>query len=286
MRLIDGKAIAAKRLSALKEEISLLKGRPSLAVVMVGNSPASEVYVRNKRKAAEEVGIKTTLHLLPESITQKELLRLIETLNQDPSIHGILVQTPLPGEHSMEEVMRSLSPLKDVDGFHPVNVGKLLIGEKDGFISCTPLGILTLLQEEKVPLKGKEMVIVGRSTIVGKPLAALLIQPGIDATVTIAHSKTEDLPSVTKRADILVAAAGVPRLIKGSMVKEGAVLIDVGITRQDRKLIGDIDFESAKEKASLITPVPGGVGPMTIAMLLENSLLAFRRCASSSFSSS
>lgn len=243
---------------------------PGLAAVLVGDNPASEIYVRNKRKACEQVGIYSEEHRLSKETTQSELLSLIDTLNQDENIHGILVQLPLPEQIDSTTILRSVSPLKDVDGFHPENVG-LLVEGNPRFVSCTPNGIMKMLDFYNIEIKGKEAVVVGRSNIVGKPTAVLLLHR--HATVTICHSRTIRLDEVTRRADILVAAIGRPHFITGDMVKEGAVVIDVGINRnKEGKLIGDVDFEKVKEKASYITPVPGGVGPMTIAMLLWNTV--------------
>lgn len=263
--------------------------RPGLAVVLVGNDPASEVYVRSKGRASEEAGMHSVTVMLPAEATQEELLAHVTGLNADPAIHGILVQMPLPPQIDAEEVIHAVAPEKDVDGFHPVNVGKLLAGDRSGFVPCTPAGVVVMLEEGGVETSGAECVIVGRSNIVGKPMAALMMQQrkGGNATVTICHSRTRDLSFHTRRADILIAATGKAGLIAGDMVKPGAVVIDVGINRvRDEtmksgwRLVGDVDFQAARDVASLITPVPGGVGPMTIAMLLDNTVRAARRTLS------
>lgn len=288
-RLIDGNAVARQVREDVAREVAELAAQgivPGLTVVLVGDDPASAVYVRNKGKASQEVGMKSDTIRLPASTSQDELLALVDRLNADPAVHGILVQMPLPKQIDPASVIRRIAPTKDVDGFHPVNVGKLLIGEKDGFAPCTPAGVQELLLRYGVDTRGKHAVIVGRSNIVGKPMAALLVQqgPGADCTVTICHSKTKDLGAITRQADILIAALGRPEAITGDMVKPGAVVIDVGINRVDDasapkgyRLVGDVQFEAARERASLITPVPGGVGPMTIAMLLKNTARAARQ---------
>lgn len=272
--LIDGKKVSQHIREDVTTEVETLRNKsgitPGLAAVLVGDNPASEIYVRNKRKACEQVGIYSEEHRLSKETTQSELLSLIDTLNQDENIHGILVQLPLPEQIDSTTILRSVSPLKDVDGFHPENVG-LLVEGNPRFVSCTPNGIMKMLDFYNIEIKGKEAVVVGRSNIVGKPTAVLLLHR--HATVTICHSRTIRLDEVTRRADILVAAIGRPHFITGDMVKEGAVVIDVGINRnKEGKLIGDVDFEKVKEKASYITPVPGGGGPMTIAMLLWNTV--------------
>ncbi|NIO10445.1 MAG: bifunctional methylenetetrahydrofolate dehydrogenase/methenyltetrahydrofolate cyclohydrolase FolD, partial [Deltaproteobacteria bacterium] len=245
---------------------------PGLAVVLVGNDPSSQIYVRNKEKACQEVGIHSREHLLPESVSEKDLLSLVESLNQDRDIHGILVQLPLPKHINAESVLRAISPAKDVDGFHPFNQGLLLMGN-ESFQPCTPLGILRLLDAIGCDPKGKRAVVVGRSNIVGKPVALMLLAR--HATVTLCHSRTADLSGEVKHADILVAAIGQPQMIRGEWIKPGSVVIDVGINRlPNGKLAGDVEFETAKDRAEWITPVPGGVGPMTIAMLLFNTLKA------------
>ena len=270
-QLIDGKQISKEIKDELKIEVEHLKqqGREiCLAVVQVGNDPASTVYVNNKKKACAYIGIRSESYELPETITERELLELVERLNADEKVNGILVQLPLPKTLNEDKILRAISPEKDVDGFHPVSVGRLWLGEK-GFLSCTPAGIIQLLKRSGISIEGKECVVVGRSNIVGKPMAALLLRE--NATVTIAHSKTRNLKEVTKRADILIAAVGQQQMIDDTYIKEGAVVIDVGMHRDaQNKLCGDVDFEKVKDKASAITPVPGGVGPMTIAMLMNN----------------
>jgi methylenetetrahydrofolate dehydrogenase (NADP+) / methenyltetrahydrofolate cyclohydrolase len=284
--LIDGATVARAVRAGVAETAARLVARgvrPGLAVVLVGDDPASAVYVRAKGKASEEAGLHSVTVRLPATTSEADLLRHVDQLNADPSIHGILVQMPLPKHISAEVVIQRVCPKKDVDGFHPVNVGKLLNGDSDGFAPCTPAGVQELLVRSGVETKGAECVIVGRSTIVGKPMAALMMQdrPGANATVTVCHSRTVDLPGHTQRADILIVAAGRPRFVTGAMVKPGAVVIDVGINRVDDArakqgyiIVGDVDFASAREVARLITPVPGGVGPMTIAMLLKNTVRA------------
>lgn len=274
-KIIDGKAIAgsirteiAEKAKALKEERGIT---PGLAVVLVGEDPASKTYVRNKEKACGQIGIYSEVHRLPESAPQEQVLGLVKEFNDRPEIDGILVQLPLPKHIDSKACLEAISPDKDVDGFHPVNVGRLLVGEKC-FIPCTPHGVMVLLERTGVDFTGKEAVIVGRSNIVGKPVAMLLMQR--HATVTICHTRTRDLAYHTGRAELLVVAAGRPRVITGDMIKEGAVVIDVGVNSVDGKLVGDVDFESASKRASAITPVPGGVGPMTITMLMLNTLQA------------
>jgi methylenetetrahydrofolate dehydrogenase (NADP+)/methenyltetrahydrofolate cyclohydrolase len=274
-RTLDGAALARTLRSHLPDRVRRLVARdvrPGLAVVLVGEDPASQVYVRNKSKACEEAGIASIEHRLPAATTQEELLRLIGSLNADRRVHGILVQLPLPRHISSDAVIEAISPDKDVDGFHPENVGRLATG-RPRFVPCTPAGVMHLLEEAGVPLEGKTAVVVGRSNIVGKPVALLLLEK--HATVAICHSRTPDLGSVIRQADVLIAAVGKPRLITADMVKPGVAVIDVGINRlADGKLCGDVDFASVAGKAGCITPVPGGVGPMTIAMLLENTLRA------------
>lgn len=269
--LIDGKQTAADIRAGLKELVEKNAGKgmlPCLAVVMAGDDAASAVYVRNKQKACEEVGILSVTHTLAASTSEEELLRLIAELNADETVTGILVQLPLPAHIDEKTILNAIDPEKDVDGFHPVNVGRLCTGE-DAFVSCTPAGIVELLKRYKIPIEGRECVIVGRSNIVGKPLIQLMLKE--NATVTVCHSRTRDLADVCRRADILIAAIGKAGFVTADFVKEGAVVIDVGINRgDDGKLCGDVDFDAVKEKASFITPVPGGVGPMTIAMLLKN----------------
>jgi methylenetetrahydrofolate dehydrogenase (NADP+)/methenyltetrahydrofolate cyclohydrolase len=287
--LLDGKAIARE----LRDEVAagtarlVARGvRPGLAVVLVGDDPASAVYVKSKGKACEEAGMHSVTIRLPADTSQEALDAQVDALNADPAIHGILVQMPLPRQIAADSVIRRIKPEKDVDGFHPVNVGKMLIGDTDGFVPCTPAGIQVMLQRAGVKTSGKECVIVGRSNIVGKPMVALMLQntPQANCTVTVCHSATTDMAAHTRRADILIAAAGRTHLIKRDMVKPGAVVIDVGISRVEDpgsasgyKLAGDVAFDEVREVASLITPVPGGVGPMTIAMLLRNTLRAAER---------
>ena len=272
--IIDGKKLAQKIRLELKTEAEKFKTRPKLAVILVGNDPASKIYVRNKNKACEEVGINYEEHVLEETTKMEDLLQLIDRLNSDDSINGILLQAPLPKHLEINRAFEEISPIKDVDGFNPINVGKLLIGE-DTFISCTPYGIIKMLEEYNIPIQGKNAVVVGRSNIVGKPLAQCLLNK--NATVIICHSKTENLSNYTKNADILISAVGKANLITANMVKEGATVIDVGMNRNDNgKLCGDVDFENVKEIASYITPVPGGVGPMTITMLMNNVIKAYK----------
>lgn len=285
-KLIDGTTVAKAIRAEVAEEVVALKARgvkPGLAVVLVGDDPASAIYVRMKGRACEEAGMHSVTIRLSAETTQAELVAQVDALNADPSIHGILVQMPLPPQMDSETVIRRIKPEKDVDGFHPVNVGKMLIGERDGFVPATPAGVQELLQRSGVETKGKDCVVVGRSNIVGKPMAALLLQnrPGGNATVTICHSATRDLAAHTRRADILIVAAGRAGMVTGQMIKPGAVVIDVGVNRvndqsapKGYRLVGDVEFESASTVASQITPVPGGVGPMTIAMLLRNTVRA------------
>lgn len=277
-QILDGKKIAAEVRNEVKQEVLKLKERgitPGLAVVLVGDDPASEVYVRGKHRACEEVGIYSLVHRLPAETSQEELLNLIDKLNNDPKIHGILVQLPLPDHIDEKTVIDAISIEKDVDGFTPANVGNLIIGDKC-FYPCTPYGCMVLLEKAGIDLTGKKAVVVGRSNIVGKPVAMMLLSH--NATVTICHSRTKNLAEECRQADILIAAVGKPEMITGDMIKEGAVVIDVGINRiASKKLVGDVHFESAAQKASWITPVPGGVGPMTIAMLLKNTVEAASR---------
>ena len=279
-KIIDGKAIAKEVRAEIAAECAELKEKgiiPGLAVIIVGEDPASQVYVRNKKKACEEVGFFSEVIELPEKTTEEELLALVRKLNADPSIHGILVQLPLPKHISDATVIANIDPAKDVDAFHPSNVGKIMIGDYD-FLPCTPAGVMVLLEKSGVDISGKECVVVGRSNIVGKPQAMLLLHA--NGTVTICHSRTKNLAEVTRRADILVVAIGKADFITGDMVKDGAVVIDVGMNRRaDGKLTGDVDFASVEPKASLITPVPGGVGPMTITMLLKNTLTSAKKHA-------
>ncbi|KYD20488.1 Methylenetetrahydrofolate dehydrogenase (NADP+) [Caldibacillus debilis] len=277
-KIIDGKAIAQKLRERLKREVDDLKEKgitPGLAVILVGEDPASLTYVRNKRKACREIGIRSFLFSLPETVSEGELVRKIEELNKDEQVHGILVQLPLPSHVNPANILPRIHPMKDVDGFHPLNAGKLMAGEKT-FIPCTPLGISVLLKEIGCRVEGKHAVVVGRSNIVGKPAGQLLLN--MNATVTYCHSKTADLQKFTSMADILIVACGKPNLIGAGHVKEGAVVIDVGINRDESgRLTGDVNFEEVKEKAGFITPVPGGVGPMTITMLLSNTIQAAKQ---------
>ena len=273
-KLLMGKEVSARIKAELKTEVENLKKEginPGLAVIIVGEDPASQVYVRNKERACEECGIYSEKYALPAETTQEELLKLIDELNKS-SISGILVQLPVPKHIDEKTIINAIAPNKDVDAFHPVNVGKIMVGNYD-FVPCTPAGVMELIKESGIDVSGKECVIVGRSNIVGKPQAMLLLHQ--NGTVTICHSKTKNLAEKTKNADILVAAVGIPNFIKGDMIKEGAVVIDVGINRlENKKLCGDVEFESAEKVAGAITPVPGGVGPMTIAMLMKNTVKA------------
>ena len=277
MVLIDGKNLAKTIRSNLKNDVEeLIKEgiNPKFAVILVGDDPASKIYVRNKNRACEEIGIEYEEHLLKEDTTMEELLGLIDKLNEDETINGILLQSPLPKHLDINEAFKRISYKKDVDGFNPVNVGKLALGQ-DCFVSCTPYGVIKMLDAYNIPVEGKKAVIIGRSNIVGKPLIQCLLSK--NATVTVCHSKTKDIEKITKEADIVVTAMGRPKFLKADMVKEGATIIDVGINRMDNgKLCGDVDFENVSEKAGYITPVPGGVGPMTIAMLMENIVKAAR----------
>ena len=273
--IIDGKALAKKVREDLKIECEELKKQriyPKLAVIMVGDNPASKVYVKNKNKACDEIGITYEEHLLPKDIKQQELNDLIKKLNDTKGVNGILLQSPLPEHLDINQAFKTISYRKDVDGFTPSSIGKLVMGI-DTFISCTPYGVMKMFQEYKIDLTGKEVVIIGRSNIVGKPLAQCCLES--NATVTICHSKTKDLKKHTKRADIVIAAIGKAKFVTVDMIKEGAVVIDVGINRnEDGKLVGDVDYEKVREVASYITPVPGGVGPMTVAMLMNNVIKA------------
>jgi len=289
-KIIDGKQVAADMRAELKEEVAKLKEKgivPGLGVILVGEDPASKSYVTAKERTCEELGIYSDDNRLPEETTQQELLALVEKMNKDPKIHGILVQLPLPKHLNEAEVLLAINPDKDVDGFHPTNVGKMVVGEK-AFLPCTPHGVIQLLLRSGVTIEGANVVIVGRSNIVGKPLANMLIQKNAtgNATVTVCHTRTKDLADKTKQADIVIAAAGRPNMVTADMVKEGVVVIDVGVNRVEDatkksgyRLVGDVDFEAVKEKASLITPVPGGVGPMTITMLMYNTVESAKRAA-------
>ena len=275
MKILDGKAVSLKVKESVKvraDELKKFGVEPTLAVVLVGEDKASQTYVRAKEKACNEYGIKSVAHRLSENTTQNELLALINVLNLDDSIHGILVQLPLPKHIDTNVVLAAIDPRKDVDGFHAVNVGKLVSG-LDGFVPCTPLGVMEILKEYGIDVAGLNAVVIGRSNIVGKPMANLLLNAS--ATVTVTHSKTKNLKEICKNADLIIAAIGKPFFLKADMVKEGAVVVDVGINRlDDGRLVGDVDFDEVAPKCSYITPVPGGVGPMTIAMLLNNTILA------------
>lgn len=274
-RILSGKIVADEIRQELSQKILKLGSAPALAVILVGDNPSSQTYVGVKSKAAESVGIRSIVHRLAAKISEKEVLHLVETLNSDPKIDGILVQLPLPSHLNASKITASIDPSKDVDGLHPLNMGKLLLGSQEGFIPCTPLGIKTLLERSGISVEGKHVVIAGRSNIVGKPLAALWVQnqAGCQATVTIIHSKTQGFNDFCRSADVLIAAIGAPRFIKAEMVKEGAVVIDVGINRdlESQRIVGDVDYEAVAKKCSAITPVPKGVGPMTVAMLLSNT---------------
>lgn len=272
MNIINGKEISASIRAEIKAETEKMSVRPGLAVILVGSDPASQVYVRNKNKACEEVGFYSEMYTLPEETSMEELLGLIDQLNHSPQIHGILVQLPLPKHLDEEKVILAISPEKDVDAFHPVNVGKIMIGNHS-FLPCTPAGVMELLSRSGIDVTGKECVVIGRSNIVGKPQAMLLLHA--NGTVTVCHSRTKNLAEICARADILVSAIGKAKFVTPDMVKEGAVVIDVGINRDENgKLCGDVDFEKVAPKTSFITPVPGGVGPMTITMLMKNTLTA------------
>jgi methylenetetrahydrofolate dehydrogenase (NADP+)/methenyltetrahydrofolate cyclohydrolase len=287
--LIDGRAIAEKVYSDLRDEIAELKKRgvtPGLAVVLVGDNPASRAYVRSKDKMCRELGLHSVKLELPAGTTQADLLARVEALNRDPAIHGILVQSPPPKQIDEAAIVRALDPAKDVDGFHPVNVAKLALGDESGFVPCTPLGCQRLLSESGIEISGAHVVILGRSMIVGKPLALLLMRKGrdADATVTVVHSRSRNLAEITRSADILIAAIGRPHFVRAEHVRDGVVVIDVGINRVDDaaaergyRLVGDVAFDEVSAKASAITPVPGGVGPMTIAMLMSNTVKACRQ---------
>ena len=274
-KILSGKVVSQRIKDELKEEVKELNAKgifPGLAVIIVGDDPASRVYVNSKKKACEEIGVYSEEYALPAETSEEELLQLVEKLNNEPKINGILVQLPLPKHIDEETIINAISPKKDVDAFHPSNVGKIMIGNYD-FLPCTPAGVMELIKESGIDVAGKECVVVGRSNIVGKPMSMLLLHK--NGTVTVCHSKTQNLREKTKSADILVAAVGIPNFITGDMIKPGAVVIDVGINRiAPKTLVGDVDFESAEPVAGAITPVPGGVGPMTIAMLMKNTLKA------------
>lgn len=278
--VLDGKSLAKQIRRELAIEVAdFIQNNtvtPTLAAVLVGSDPASEIYVRNKRRDCEEVGMQSQLHALPENTTQDDLLKLIDQLNRDPLVHGILVQLPVPDQIDSEAVLEAISPQKDVDAFHPENVGRLVQG-RPIFLPCTPHGVVELLKRNNIPTSGKHVVVVGRSDIVGKPLSVMFAQKGADATVTLCHSRTTDLSAITRQADILVVAIGRANFVTADMVRPGAVVVDVGINRTDTGLVGDVDYDSVSEVARAITPVPGGVGPLTRVMLLVNTLNAARQ---------
>ncbi len=278
-RVLDGKAVAATVREEVTARVAALGFVPGLATVLVGDDPASHVYVRNKRRAAEQVGIRSIHHELPAEVSQAELESLIESLNRDPDVHAILVQLPLPEGLDSQAVTARIDPAKDADGLHPTNLG-LLVLDRPGLRPCTPSGVMRILEHHGIETRGRRAVIVGRSFLVGRPLALMLSSRGVDATVTVAHSRTADLATVTSEADILVAAVGSPGLIGADHVKPGATVIDVGINRTEAGLVGDVDFEAVRRVASAITPVPGGVGPMTVAMLMHNTVSAAERLGS------
>lgn len=286
-QVIDGKFVAAKVLEECRSEAEALKAKgvtPGLAVVLVGEDPASKVYVGSKVRTCGELGFHSDKIVLPTETTQKELLEVVQRLNNEPAIHGILVQSPPPSHIDEEAIVRAIDPRKDVDGFHPENVAKLALEDPTGFVPCTPAGCIKLLEESGTETNGAEVVVIGRSMIVGKPMALLLVSKTSNATVTIAHSRSRDLPAISRRADIVVAAVGRPQMIKADWIKPGAVVIDVGINRIEDasrksgyRLVGDVDYDEVAPRCSAITPVPGGVGPMTIAMLMKNTLQAARQ---------
>jgi methylenetetrahydrofolate dehydrogenase (NADP+) / methenyltetrahydrofolate cyclohydrolase len=290
-KLIDGRATAGRVYAELRDEIASLKSRgatPGLAVVLVGDDPASRTYVRAKDRMCRELGLHSVKLELPATTTPEELLARVDELNRDEKIHGILVQSPPPLHIDEAAIIRALDPRKDVDGFHPLNVAKLALDDDTGFVPCTPLGCLRLLRETGIALSGASIVVLGRSMIVGKPMALLLMQKGIDATVTVIHSRTRNIPEICRRADVIIAAIGRPHFVRTEFVREGATVIDVGINRMEDagsergyKLVGDVDFEGVSNVAGAITPVPGGVGPMTIAMLMSNTIKACRQITSS-----
>ncbi len=286
MKLIDGNKIAQSIIESLTKEVSKINGpKPTVAFIRVGEDPASVSYVRKKQKTAENIGIQSLLKILPDSISQEELIEEIEAFNDDSNVHGILIQAPLPDHISETTIFNTVKPEKDVDGFHTLNIGKLCQEDPSGFVACTPAGIVELIKHSKIQTEGKHVVVLGRSQIVGKPAALLMIQKGLpgNATVTICHSKTQNLEVITKQADLIIAAIGRPNFVSEAMVKEGASIIDVGINRipdsskkSGFRLVGDVDFEAVSKKCDHITPVPGGVGPMTVAMLMQNTLNAYK----------
>ncbi|MGJ8639377.1 MAG: bifunctional methylenetetrahydrofolate dehydrogenase/methenyltetrahydrofolate cyclohydrolase FolD [Opitutaceae bacterium] len=286
MKLIDGNAIAASIIEELTTEVAIFPGKkPVIAVVRVGEDPASVSYVRKKQKTAERIGLGSRLHVLPEDISKEALFARIDELNEDPDVNGILIQAPLPSHINETETFNRVLPAKDVDGFNTVNIGKLCQEDDSGFVACTPAGIVQLIERSGIETEGKHVVVLGRSQIVGKPAALLMVRKAVpgNATVTICHSRTKDLASITQQADVLIAAIGRPNFVTGDMVKDGVAVIDVGINRVEDpsrksgyRLVGDVDFEAVSAKASHITPVPGGVGPMTVAMLMFNTVRAFK----------
>jgi methylenetetrahydrofolate dehydrogenase (NADP+)/methenyltetrahydrofolate cyclohydrolase len=286
MKLIDGNKIAQSIIESLTKEVSKINGpKPTVAFIRVGDDPASVSYVRKKQKTAENIGIQSLLKILPDSISQEELIEEIEVFNDDPNVHGILIQAPLPDHISETTIFNTVKPEKDVDGFHTLNIGKLCQEDPSGFVACTPAGIVELIKHSEIQTEGKHVVVLGRSQIVGKPAALLMIQKGLpgNATVTICHSKTQNLEVITKQADLIIAAIGRPNFVSEAMVKEGVSIIDVGINRipdsskkSGFRLVGDVDFEAVSKKCDHITPVPGGVGPMTVAMLMQNTLNAYK----------
>ena len=277
--IIDGKKCATKILETIFAKVKKLPSAPKIVFLLVGENPASQLYVKKKKQTCEKLSLQSEVLRFSEKVTQKEILLTLQTLNKDPSVHAILVQMPLPKTLNPYEIIEAIDPKKDVDGFHPLNLGRLLQGNRNALAPCTPLAVQYLLKIHKVDLTQKEVVIIGRSNVVGKPLMALLVQnhPDANATVTLCHSKTPNLSFFTRKAEVLICATGKAKMITATMVKKGAVVIDVGISRYEGKLSGDVDFEAVKEKASLITPVPGGVGPMTIAMLMQNTLLCYEK---------
>ena len=286
MKLIDGNKIAQSIIESLTKEVSKINGpKPTVAFIRVGEDPASVSYVRKKQKTADSIGIQSLLKVLPDSISQEELIKEIEAFNEDSNVHGILIQAPLPNHISETTIFNTVKPEKDVDGFHTLNIGKLCQEDPSGFVACTPAGIVELIKHSEIQTEGKHVVVLGRSQIVGKPAALLMVQKGLpgNATVTICHSRTQNLEAITKQADLIIAAIGRPNFVSAAMVKEGASIIDVGINRipdsskkSGFRLVGDVDFEAVSQKCDHITPVPGGVGPMTVAMLMQNTLNAYK----------
>ena len=287
MKLIDGNKIAQSIIESLTKEVSKINGpKPTVAFIRVGEDPASVSYVRKKQKTADSIGIQSLLKVLPDSISQEELIKEIEAFNEDSNVHGILIQAPLPNHISETTIFNTVKPEKDVDGFHTLNIGKLCQEDPSGFVACTPAGIVELIKHSEIQTDGKHVVVLGRSQIVGKPAALLMVQKGLpgNATVTICHSRTQNLEAITKQADLIIAAIGRPNFVSAAMVKEGASIIDVGINRipdsskkSGFRLVGDVDFEAVSQKCDHITPVPGGVGPMTVAMLMRNTLNAYKK---------